>query len=77
MKGDFTRFTHHPGKHYSRVLKQQGRVDLDALEAALSDQTAALMLTNPNTLGLFERDISSIAEAVHDAAVSPSSLRPS
>lgn len=30
MKGDFTRFTHDPKKHYSRVLKQQGRVDLDA-----------------------------------------------
>lgn len=30
MKGDFTRFTHDPRKHYSRVLKQQGRVDLDA-----------------------------------------------
>jgi len=30
MKGDFTRFTHEPKKHYSRVFKQQGRVDLDA-----------------------------------------------
>jgi hypothetical protein len=30
MKGDFTRFTHRPEKHYTRVLKQQGRVDLDA-----------------------------------------------
>jgi len=30
MKGDFTRFTHDPDKHYSGVLKQQGRVDLDA-----------------------------------------------
>ncbi|WP_226007009.1 aminomethyl-transferring glycine dehydrogenase subunit GcvPB [Natrinema salinisoli] len=44
----------------------EGRVDLDALEAALSEQTAALMLTNPNTLGLFERDITEIAEMVHD-----------
>ncbi|MFC7164514.1 aminomethyl-transferring glycine dehydrogenase subunit GcvPB [Halospeciosus flavus] len=44
-----------------------GRVDLDALEAAVGDQTAALMLTNPNTLGLFERDIETIAETVHDA----------
>jgi glycine dehydrogenase subunit 2 len=43
-----------------------GRVDLDALEAALSDETAALMLTNPNTLGLFERDIERVAELVHD-----------
>ena len=44
----------------------EGRVDLDALEAALSENTAALMLTNPNTLGLFERDITEIAEMVHD-----------
>ncbi|MGZ0747287.1 aminomethyl-transferring glycine dehydrogenase subunit GcvPB [Haloparvum sp. AD34] len=44
-----------------------GRVDLDALESAVSEETAALMLTNPNTLGLFERDIEEIAEIVHDA----------
>ena len=43
-----------------------GRVDLEALEAALSEETAALMLTNPNTLGLFERDIEAIAELVHE-----------
>ncbi len=30
MRGDFTRFTHNPRKHYTGVLKQQGRVDLDA-----------------------------------------------
>ncbi|EMA50634.1 aminomethyl-transferring glycine dehydrogenase subunit GcvPB [Halococcus salifodinae] len=44
-----------------------GRVDVDALRAAVSDDTAALMLTNPNTLGLFERDIEEIADIVHDA----------
>jgi glycine dehydrogenase subunit 2 len=44
----------------------EGRVDVEALEAALSEETAALMLTNPNTLGLFERDIEHIAELVHD-----------
>ncbi|NHN59524.1 MULTISPECIES: aminomethyl-transferring glycine dehydrogenase subunit GcvPB [Halorussus] len=44
-----------------------GRVDLDALEAAASDRTALFMLTNPNTLGLFERDIEEIADVVHDA----------
>ncbi len=43
-----------------------GRVDVGALEAALSEQTAALMLTNPNTLGLFEREIEEIAGMVHD-----------
>ncbi|MFN3077558.1 MAG: aminomethyl-transferring glycine dehydrogenase subunit GcvPB [Alphaproteobacteria bacterium] len=44
-----------------------GRVDLAALKARLGDDVAALMLTNPNTLGLFERDILHIAEAVHAA----------
>ena len=44
-----------------------GRVDLDALRAAVGDDTAALMLTNPNTVGLFERDIVEIAGIVHDA----------
>ena len=46
---------------------EDGRVDLDALEAAVGEETAALMLTNPNTLGLFERDIEAIADIVHDA----------
>ncbi|WP_178917541.1 aminomethyl-transferring glycine dehydrogenase subunit GcvPB [Natronomonas gomsonensis] len=46
---------------------EDGRVDLEALEAALTEDTAALMLTNPNTLGLFERDITEISEMVHDA----------
>ncbi|WP_224334992.1 aminomethyl-transferring glycine dehydrogenase subunit GcvPB [Haloprofundus halobius] len=46
---------------------EDGRVDVEALEAAVGDDTAALMLTNPNTVGLFERDIEHIAETVHDA----------
>jgi glycine dehydrogenase subunit 2 len=46
---------------------EDGRVDVEALEAAVSEDTAALMLTNPNTVGLFERDITEIAEMVHDA----------
>jgi glycine dehydrogenase subunit 2 len=46
---------------------EDGRVDPDALGAAVGDETAALMLTNPNTLGLFEREIESIADIVHDA----------
>ncbi|RLG56776.1 MAG: aminomethyl-transferring glycine dehydrogenase subunit GcvPB, partial [Hadesarchaea archaeon] len=45
----------------------RGRVDLEALKAAVSDRTAALMLTNPNTLGLFEDEILEIAEVVHEA----------
>ncbi|PSP85068.1 glycine dehydrogenase (aminomethyl-transferring) [Halobacteriales archaeon QS_1_68_17] len=44
-----------------------GRVDSEALNAAVGDDTAALMLTNPNTLGLFEREISEIADIVHEA----------
>jgi glycine dehydrogenase subunit 2 len=44
-----------------------GLVDTDALKSRLSDRTACFMLTNPNTLGLFERHILEIAEAVHGA----------
>ncbi len=44
----------------------RGRVDVEALKAALSPDVAALMLTNPNTCGLFENDILAIAKAVHD-----------
>ncbi len=43
----------------------KGRVDIGALRKAVSKKTAALMLTNPNTLGLFEDEILKIAEAVH------------
>jgi len=42
-----------------------GRLHLADLEAKLSPRTAALMLTNPNTLGLFEREILDIAHLVH------------
>lgn len=45
---------------------RRGMVDLDGLRAALDDQVAGLMLTNPNTLGLFENEIVEIARAVHD-----------
>jgi glycine dehydrogenase subunit 2 len=44
-----------------------GRVDLDALKAKLGPDVAALMLTNPNTCGLFERDIVEIARVIHEA----------
>jgi len=43
-----------------------GRVHMEALEQAVGESTAALMLTNPNTLGLFEREIEDFADAVHD-----------
>ncbi len=45
----------------------EGRVDLAAFEEKLGDDVAGLMLTNPNTCGLFERDIRKIADAVHEA----------
>ena len=44
----------------------RGNVDLDALKAACDDSVAGLMLTNPNTLGLFDENILKIAELVHD-----------
>lgn len=44
-----------------------GLVDLNRLKAALSDKTAAVMLTNPSTVGLFERDILEITQLVHEA----------
>ncbi len=44
-----------------------GCVDLEALKREVSDKTAALMLTNPNTLGIFERQVGEIARIVHDA----------
>lgn len=46
---------------------QKGLVDLAALKAALGPDTAALMLTNPNTLGLFEEEIQSVQKLVHEA----------
>ena len=44
-----------------------GLVDLEALKSNVDEDTAGLMLTNPNTLGLFEEDISEIAAIVHEA----------
>lgn len=44
---------------------EQGGVDMDALRAALDTDVAAFMLTNPNTLGLFDPNIAEITAAVH------------
>ena len=44
-----------------------GRVDLGALTARLGPDVAGVMITNPNTCGLFERDMKAIADAVHAA----------
>ena len=49
------------------VSKPDGAIDLEALKAAVGKDTAAFMLTNPNTLGLFESQIEAIAKIVHDA----------
>lgn len=45
----------------------RGRVDLDALRARLGPDVAAVMITNPNTCGLFEPDMQRISDAVHAA----------
>jgi len=45
----------------------QGDVDITALQAAIGPQTAGIMLTNPSTLGVFERQITEIAQCVHQA----------
>jgi len=45
----------------------EGRVDLEALKARLGPDVAGVMITNPNTCGLFERDMKAISDAVHAA----------
>jgi len=47
--------------------KPEGHVDADALEAKLGPDVAAIMLTNPNTCGLFEPRVKEMADAVHEA----------
>lgn len=47
--------------------RPDGRIDLAALKAAVGPKTAGIMITNPNTLGLFENDIVEVARIVHEA----------
>ena len=47
--------------------QEDGRMDLDALRAVVGDDTAAMMITNPSTLGVFEPEIAEAAEIVHSA----------
>lgn len=47
--------------------KEDGCVDLDALRQAVGEDTAGLMLTNPNTVGLFDKHILEITQIIHDA----------
>ena len=49
------------------ATNERGRVDVDDLRAHADEQTACLMLTNPNTLGLFDENIAEIASIVHEA----------
>ncbi len=46
---------------------EMGTVDIEGLRAAVGADTAGIMLTNPNTAGLFESDILEIVEIIHDA----------
>jgi len=46
---------------------EQGDVDLEALKAVVSEKTAGIMLTNPSTLGVFERRITEVEKIVNDA----------
>ena len=45
----------------------EGRVDVEALKARLGPDVAGVMITNPNTCGLFEREMKTISDAVHAA----------
>ena len=51
----------------SIASKEDGSVDLDALKAAVGPDTAGLMLTNPNTLGLLDPNILEITSIIHEA----------
>lgn len=44
-----------------------GLVDIEALKAKVDDSTAVFMVTNPNTLGIFEKEIAQISKVLHDA----------
>ncbi|WP_295628933.1 aminomethyl-transferring glycine dehydrogenase subunit GcvPB [uncultured Nitrosomonas sp.] len=46
---------------------KDGNVDLDALKAAVGPKTAGLMLTNPSTLGVFEKNVAEMSRVVHQA----------
>ncbi|MEM2728402.1 MAG: aminomethyl-transferring glycine dehydrogenase subunit GcvPB, partial [Candidatus Bathyarchaeia archaeon] len=46
---------------------EDGCINIDALKSVVSSKTAGLMLTNPNTLGIFEKRVCEIAEIIHEA----------
>ena len=49
------------------ATNERGGVEMDDLRAKVSDEVACLMLTNPNTLGLFDENIAEIAALIHEA----------
>ncbi len=55
------------GFNVIEIPSRNGMVDIDALKSVVDDDTAALMLTNPNTLGIFEKDILQISKILKDA----------
>lgn len=55
------------GFNVIEIPSKEGCVDIEVLKSALSKNTAAFMITNPNTLGIFEENILEIAKMVHDA----------
>lgn len=55
------------GANVVTVPTKEGLTDLDALRQLVDDETAALMITNPNTVGLFDGTIAEIAQILHDA----------
>ncbi len=58
---------HMAGYDVIEIPSENGMVNLKALKNALSERTAAFMLTNPNTLGIFEENVLEIVETVHSA----------
>ena len=48
-------------------INAEGDVDIDSLKAVVSEKTAGVMLTNPSTCAVFEREIEQISQIVHDA----------
>jgi glycine dehydrogenase subunit 2 len=55
------------GYNVVQIPSRDGCVDKEALKSAVGPRTAGLMITNPNTLGIFEREILEIAGIVHDS----------
>jgi len=55
------------GFNVIEIPSKNGMVDIDALKSVVDDDTAALMLTNPNTLGIFEKNIMQISKILKDA----------